>query len=262
MGRSALVVRCRRCCLVYTRPLLVPEGNPYEEYSGEEYFQGKDPASRIQNGARLAAVTERFVGRKGRLLELGCGRGELLEGARRQGWEVAGVDMTPAFATTRPDLRVEVSPVAAASLLEENYEAIWLAAILEHLYDPGETLARVYRALVPNGIVFIDVPNECSLWTRVGNAYMRLRGRDWAINLSPTFPPFHVVGFCPRSLRRLLERTDFETLDLRTHRWRNELPVRPGVVAQMERLGTEAILSWGAIVGMGAGITCWARRRA
>jgi hypothetical protein len=29
----------------------------------------------------------------------------------------------------------------------------------------------------------------------LGNLYTRIRGRDWRVNLSWTFSPFHVVGF-------------------------------------------------------------------
>jgi hypothetical protein len=137
---------------------------------------------------------------------------------------------------------------------------VLLAAILEHVYDPRLCLERVREALVPGGLVFLDVPNECSLFARVANTYMRARGRDWAVNLSPTFPPFHVVGFCPRSLRAVLEATGFEVVELDTHRWQNELARRPGVWPAVEHLGLGATLTLGAWTGMGAGITCWARR--
>lgn len=44
--------------------------------------------------------------------------------------------------------------------------------------------------------------------------YEGLRDRDWAMNLSPTFPPYHVVGFTPKSLRRALRATGFEVVEL------------------------------------------------
>jgi SAM-dependent methyltransferase len=200
-----------------------------------------------------------LLGRKGRLLELGCGRGELLLGAREEGWDVAGVEMTSAFASVNPELQVEVARVEEARSLDEEYDVVLLSAILEHLYDPVSCLRRVRGCLADDGIVFIDVPNECSLWTRTGNAYFRLRGRDWATNLSPTFPPFHVVGFCPTSLRSILLRCGFSVESLRTERWNNALPARAGMLANLEHLGSSTILTAGQLLGMGAGITCWAR---
>jgi SAM-dependent methyltransferase len=159
-----------------------------------------------------------------------------------------------------PGLPIERAPVETAASLSERYDAAWLPAILEHLYEPAPVLQRVHAALVPGGLVFIDVPNECGLWQRVGNLYMALRGRRWAVNLSPTFPPFHVVGFCPRSLRLLLARCGFEVLSLRTHRWQNELPPSGTLWRRAERAAADVVLTIGAKAGAGAGITCWARK--
>lgn len=252
-------MRCRDCHLVYTSPVLFPSANPYLEHEQDHYFT-HDRAAKIASGVSLARDAERLLGRKGRLLELGCGRGDLLVGAAREGWSVRGIEWTPAFADVAGDVEIEIASVDAAKSLDETYDVLILAAILEHLYEPEPCLRRVHRALVPRGLVFIDVPNECSLWSGLGNAYMRLRGRDWVVNLSPTFPPFHVVGFCPRSLRHLLAATGFEVVELETHRWQNELPRQTGLIGRIERMGMDAALSLGARLGMGAGITCWARR--
>lgn len=47
----------------------------------------------------------------------------------------------------------------------------------ERLYGPVETLGRVRGALVTGGLVLIDLPNECSLMDRIGNAYLRAHGK-------------------------------------------------------------------------------------
>ncbi len=157
-------------------------------------------------------------------------------------------------------IEVDCTRVEEARMLTEHHDVVLLAAILEHLYEPAETLARVRETLRPGGLVFIDVPNECSLASRIGNVYMGLRGLRWAVNLSPTFPPYHVVGFCPVSLRELLRRTGFRPLRLELHRWNNPLPPRKGLMRKVEHLGFEAMLSLGKLVGMGMGINCWAVR--
>jgi SAM-dependent methyltransferase len=261
LGQETTIVRCRECHLVYQRPVLLPEGNPYESHSPDNYFALHNSDEKIQSGRALAREAAALLGRKGRLLELGCGRGELLLGAQEEGWTVAGVEMTPMFAAANPELPVEVASVEEAQSLDGNqkYDVVLLAAILEHLYDPAACLSRVRHCLADDGLVFIDVPNECSLWSRTGNAYFRLRGRDWATNLSPTFPPFHVVGFCPTSLRRMLLSCGFSVESLRTERWSNALPARRGLLAKLEHLGSSAVLTAGQVLGMGAGITCWAR---
>src|SRR5262249_14744066 len=192
-GIETRVVRCTECHGVYQRPTLVPEFNPYTDCAPDAYFQHHSTSRKIALGQQLAVFAESVLGRPGSMLELGCGRGELLRGAANRGWSVRGVEMTEAFAriaTEEHGVEVERAAIESAQSLVASYDIVLLAAILEHLYDPAETLRRVRGALRPGGLVFIDVPNECSLMSRVGNAYMRLRGRDWSINLSPTFSPF------------------------------------------------------------------------
>lgn len=263
-GVETRVVRCTECHGVYQWPTLVPEFNPYTECSPEEYFQHHSSQGKIALGERLAAFAESVLGRPGSMLELGCGRGELLRGAADRGWRVRGVEMTEAFAriaSEKHGLEVERASIESAQSLGESYDVVLLAAILEHLYAPAETLQRVRGALRRGGLVFIDVPNECSLLSQAGNVYMRLRATDWAINLSPSFPPFHVVGFCPLSLRYLLDRTGFHPIRFELHRWNIPLPPTDGCFATLERVGLNAVLSLGKLIGMGAGMTCWAVRR-
>jgi len=236
--------------------MLLPSGNPYEGLSADEYFSGHDSQSKKRAGASLARRAHELLGRKGRLLEIGCGQGELLRGARDEGWTVAGIDMT-AWETPSPDLQIEIATLADADSLDHQYDFIVLAAILEHVYEPAAVLRRVRDALVVGGLVYIDVPNECSLWARAGNTYMRARRKDWAVNLSPTFPPFHVVGFCPRSLRYLLTLTGLAVRQLELYSLSNRLPSRPGLLMALERAGSSAFLTLGQALGMGAGMTCW-----
>ena len=262
-GVETRVVRCTKCHGVYQRPTLLPQFNPYAECPPEDFFQHHDTQDRILHGQQLAGFAESVLGRPGSMLELGCGRGELLRGAADRGWTVRGVEMTEAYARIASEthgLEIERASIECAQSLEKSYEVVLLAAVLEHLHDPAETLKRVRSALRPGGLVFIDVPNECSLMSRVGNAYMRLRATDWAINLSPSFSPFHVVGFCPVSLRYLLGRTGFQPIKLELHRWNIPLPPTSGRFAALERAGLNAVLSVGKCIGMGVGMTCWAVR--
>ena len=196
------------------------------------------------------------------MLELGCGRGELLVGASNRGWSVYGVEMTENYAEVARSQKIEVecNSIQGCKSLDQTYEVILLAAILEHLYDPMETLKRVRNALRPGGLVFIDVPNELSLTMRTGNLYMRARGRDWVINLSPTFSPFHVVGFSPVSLQRALKSAGFRIHTMEIRKWSNALPQGKSFVQKIERLALGIAQSIGERLSMGDGITCWAIR--
>jgi SAM-dependent methyltransferase len=263
LGCETGIVRCRGCHGVYPCPMPLPVGNPYLDHSPEAYFAGHDSTGKVDAGEKLARRAERILGTRGRLLEIGCGRGELLRGAANAGWDVRGVEMTETFARIAEDefgVPVEVSPAETASALREQWDVVILAAVLEHVYDPMALLSRVHAGLRRGGVVFIDVPNECSFYSRMGNLYLRLTGKDWAINLSPTFPPFHVVGFCPASLKWALGRTGFYPVHFDLYKMDGCLPRRDGAMkARIENAGLRLSLVLGQGLGMGAGITCWAR---
>jgi SAM-dependent methyltransferase len=255
-------VRCLDCDAVYSLPTLIPESNPYAEELAAEYFQLYDSPQKIASGEKLAAYAETVLGGPGRMLELGCGQGGYLVGASHRGWSVCGVEMTEAYArlARSQGIEVECCPVEECRSLDRTYDVVLLAAILEHLYDPMATLRRVRNALRPGGLIFIDVPNESSLATRLGNLYLRARRTDWAVNLSPTFSPYHVVGFSPASLRYALAATGFRAHTLYLTKWNNTLSSKKGVRLLVEHLALNVIYAVGYRIGLGDEIICWAVR--
>jgi len=262
-GAETNIVRCKDCGSTYTHPTLIPKTNPYEKESVDEYFQLHDETQKILMGEQCIAQAEQILGRTGTVLELGCGRGEFLRGAINRGWTAFGVDMTADFtkAAQTHGIKIESSSIEDCQALEQSYDVVLMVAILEHLYEPMKTLKRVSSALRPGGLLFVHVPNEVSLTMRIGNLYMRARGRDWAINLSPTFSPFHVVGFSPNSLRKALNEAGFEIHTLKVHRYNNNLQSGKTIIRKLERIGLSAVQNLGQLFGMGDGLTCWAIRK-
>ncbi len=262
-GAETDIVRCKDCGSTYTHPTLIPKTNPYEKESADEYFQIHDETQKILIGEQCMAEAEQILGRTGRVLELGCGRGEFLRGAINRGWTAFGVDMTAEFtkAAQTHGIAIESSSIEDCQALKQSYDVVVMAAILEHLYEPVKTLKQVSNALRPGGLLLVHVPNEISLTSLIGNLYMRARGRDWAINLSPTFSPFHVVGFSPKSLRKALNEAGFEIHTLKVHRYDNNLQPQKTIIRKLERIGLSAVQNLGQLFGMGDGLTSWAIRK-
>lgn len=258
-GVETDVVECRDCGGIYAFPTMIPVGNPY---SGEadHYFDAHADTAKAAAGRYYAERAEQLLGRVGSILELGCGRGGLLVGAKSRNWDVSGVDMTPEFSSAARERGVEVETATieecAALDREGAYDVILLAAVLEHIYEPMPVLRRVFNALKPGGLVFIHVPNERALALRVGEFYRRLQGRRWSLALSPTFSPYHVTGFTPSSLRRALTGLGYEIARFDCFAFKNMAPKsRP-----LERFAMGAFQSIGAKLGQGDGIEVWARR--
>src|SRR5688572_8851679 len=125
-----------------------PETDPARESLREEadrFFRDVDHARaaarsrvRAELGLRLL---ERASHPRGRILEVGCGAGWAMERFRAAGFEVQGVDASPAaveMARARGFL-AEVSDIEAG-VLPSGFTVVAALEVLEHLRDPRVAL--------------------------------------------------------------------------------------------------------------------------
>jgi 2-polyprenyl-3-methyl-5-hydroxy-6-metoxy-1,4-benzoquinol methylase len=110
---------------------------------------------------------------EGRLLQVGCGHGLLLDEARRRGYEVEGVELSleaASYARDRLGLPVRDMPIEEVELDGERYDAILLVDVLEHLDDPIAVLERLLGVLAPDGALLVVTPDPSSLMARLASS--------------------------------------------------------------------------------------------
>ncbi|MCU0512495.1 MAG: methyltransferase domain-containing protein [Anaerolineae bacterium] len=100
-----------------------------------------------------------------RVLDLGCGRGGVLEQLDDVALRAIGID--PDTASLR-EHRLPGLPLAAATAVDlpfaaGTFDLVICAWVLEHLPDPARTLAEVARVLRPGGAFIFLAPNRRSL---------------------------------------------------------------------------------------------------
>lgn len=146
----------------------------------------------------------------GRLLEIGCAYGFLLEEAR-QAYDVAGIEIAEDagdFCRQR-GLRVLTGAVDESKLAELGpMDVIVMFSVIEHLTNPAETLRLCRRYLNPGGIIAITTGD-------IASVYARLTGPHWRLMT----PPQHLWYFTPESMRRLSQSFDLR-LELCDHPWK------------------------------------------
>lgn len=218
-GVKTAIVRCLVCSHQYPNPMPFPKNDNLDDLyvNAEEYFRGHDVEMKKKTGLNLLENFEQKLGRRGRFLDIGCAAGEFLWAAKESGWEYEGVDPSSEFIRLgREHLGVEgrACLLEDAKFPDDHFDAITMSSVLEHIYNPYELLCEIRRILKPGGYFWFDAPNEDGLYMKAGNFYMKLQGRDWVVTMAPTFPPYHVQGFNPNSLKYLLRRTDFELEEL------------------------------------------------
>ncbi len=139
--------------------------------------------------------------RTGRVVDVGCGRGDLAAGFVDRGWTATGVEPSPeacAVARTR-GVDARVGTLADVVLEPDAYDAAVFHHSLEHTSDPVGDLEKTHAALRPGGLALITVPN-------FGNWQPRtMRSRWYHLDL-----PRHRTHFTPDGLRRALTTAGYE----------------------------------------------------
>jgi len=165
-GRSRFtVVRCEGCGLAFLDPR--PTAAEIGAYYPDDYHTPRrqlGPVRRAEDAWRRRQLGEvvRWLAQlrpaRGRLLDVGCGSGELLEALRADGWRVSGVEpsaRSAALARGVCGLDVTTAQFAQTDLPQGSFEVIVFAAVLEHLHEPVAALVHARRLLAPGGLVAV-----------------------------------------------------------------------------------------------------------
>ncbi|MCU1427593.1 MAG: Methyltransferase type 11 [Actinomycetia bacterium] len=182
-------VRCPGCGLAHLDP--VPSAAELESFFDEGYFTGRRaggyddyardaPLHRRNAKARVRDVM-RAVAPPGRLLDVGCALGYMLEAAGRAGFEAEGVEVSPVLAqrVRAGGFRITEALALVAEEQPESFDVVTMYQVLAHVAEPDRFLADAVRCLHPGGVLLIETWNRESLVARA-------LGRHWQIVAPPS----------------------------------------------------------------------------
>jgi 2-polyprenyl-3-methyl-5-hydroxy-6-metoxy-1,4-benzoquinol methylase len=146
--------------------------------------------------------------RPARILDVGCGPGEMLERCRDLGHTVHGVEPDPHPRETALakglDVHAGTCEVLPESIRAKTFDLIIAAHVLHHCIDPIVALRNIADLLVPGGHLICEVPNQECL------------GAAWAgIAWGHLDVPRQVNVFTLRSLSRLIAQSSLRIEDVR-----------------------------------------------
>jgi SAM-dependent methyltransferase len=176
---------------------------------------GWQPSSRVYQDMVAAYLTHGT-----RVLDLGCGRGGVMERLRPQAGFVAGLD--PDLRSLRehraPALALACGLAETLPHADSAFDLVCCSWVLEHLSDPAQVFAEAARVLAPGGHFVFLTPNarhpllglnRALRWTRG-----QLVGRFYDRAEVDTFPAFYRAN-TPAQIERLARTAGLQQVTLR-----------------------------------------------
>jgi 2-polyprenyl-3-methyl-5-hydroxy-6-metoxy-1,4-benzoquinol methylase len=153
-----------------------------------------------------------------RYLDIGCGWGRVLYFARKDGWKVKGIEISPQYAEyvqDRLNIEVDVADFLQYENPGEKFDLVSLRHVLEHLPDSLLAMKKINELLKDNGYAHFEFPNINSVSHRLKRFLSRsgIHKKKY----SPTYKPGHCNEFSKKTFIYLLNKTGFQLIRWETY---------------------------------------------
>ncbi|NOG82654.1 MAG: methyltransferase domain-containing protein [Planctomycetes bacterium] len=209
-------VQCNSCGLIYVNPRLEDSQETLDSF----YTSGADADTFIKNLFERAYSPKRQkifsteikkmerYRKLNRILDIGCSFGGFLYAARNCGWKIKGIETVQEigkYGKELYDLDIFFGKLEDSNLPPSSFDVIRLNNIIEHIPAPSQFLAKTRLLLREGGLLTVSTTNFDSF-------SVTLCGKEWIYFDGK----HHVVLFTPKTLKSLLEKCGFTTIDIYT----------------------------------------------
>jgi len=207
---DARICKCETCSMIFLDPYPNPEqldklySQQYFEIDNHIGFGGKPANVDYAGTAQLRApkfqatvdLLKRYVPTPARMLDVGAATGEFLSVARKNGYSVAGVEISE-FAAEKArqqhGLDVYTGPLDTYKT-NSKFDVIHLSHVMEHLVEPHTSISQMDALLAEDGVIYIEVPFS---WNWADQLHFR-RGHKYDFSV---FSVHHRSHFRPDTLK-------------------------------------------------------------
>jgi SAM-dependent methyltransferase len=212
-------VSCDACETVYMDPRPSPDlleeyyrTSQNYEYWSRVVFPASEQARRAKifrpRAERVAEIARRHRSTMGTAIDVGAGFGTFCEELRALGSfeRIIAVEPEPHLAAIcrERDLEVIEAPIERVDLGPASADLVTAFEVIEHLFSPGDLIARCRDVLAPGGLLIVTCPNA------KGFDVVQLAELASAVDTE------HLNYFNPASLAGLLAEQGFEVLERQT----------------------------------------------
>jgi len=208
--------KCGNCELVFVYPQPTQEflqEKIYSHKSGYQSNRARQDLSLDKERKRVKIIFDYFQSVKsdGKILDVGCGNGQMLYWAKERGLKGAGVELNKRTADRAKEYGFEVYNgfLKDAPFQKNSFDFVFLGEIIEHVNEPRELIKESAKFLKTNGLIGITTPNIDCAWSKTTFWFYKKFGIPW----SSVTPPYHLFQFSPTNLDRLMKEEGFKFLE-------------------------------------------------
>lgn len=204
---------CKNCKVLFTNPR--PENKELGKYYDSEKYLSHNTKKSGIFGKTYVILRQFNIKRKfqivqnlisnGKILDIGCGTGELLNFFQQRNWSCEGIEpniMAREFAKKKYHLNVN-DESNIKKIQNENYDIISMWHVLEHVPDINKRIEEVQRLLKKNGYLIIALPNPTSWDARFYKTHWA--GYD---------VPRHLYHFTPEAFQVFANKHNFRIINI------------------------------------------------
>jgi len=103
-----------------------------------------------------------------KILDVGCGRGLVMNYLDQQGYDISGCDMASESIASLQDDGYDVFLFdIERDELPGKYDIVLCLEVLQQIFDPVTALRKFSQNLNDDGFLIVSVPNEFHIWSRI-----------------------------------------------------------------------------------------------
>jgi 2-polyprenyl-3-methyl-5-hydroxy-6-metoxy-1,4-benzoquinol methylase len=170
---------------------------------------------RIRNFNKLLQAIVTNGRNEGSLLEVGCAHGWFLEAAKKNGFDILGIepDLNIFNTTSQRGLPVRSGFFPEILSANEQFDLVVFNDVFEHMPDIKNVLAECREHLRPGGMLVLNLPSSSGMIYKLACLLCRLKfnvffERLWQKGL----PSPHLHYFNSKNLHQLLRNEGFEVV--------------------------------------------------